>query len=188
MKRNIVCLGLILTILAALVVPAYAAEDAEITAASVEQTQEDGPIYTSVIDKTYADGTTGFVYSDDMLLHSSYEKDGDLCKVSVALAGAAYADSGDNVRNMLEPLGYSCHDYDYDSALARTLSDNDYVAFNIASKRLDDGKILYFVVIRGTHGLEWFSDFNMPDPDEHDGYHVGFYKAYLRVKTRWIPC
>ena len=136
----------------------------------------------------YSDGTTGFVYNDEMMLESSYEMSGDLAKMSVALACAAYDQQ--NVCSMLSDMGYTvdgvCGPYYYD--VTRTLEDNDFVAFTIGKKPLDDGRILYIAAIRGTpggdeynKGYEWFSDFNIGDPETNGGNHTGFYRAADRV-------
>ena len=142
------------------------------------------PTYVSVTGSYYDDGNinTGFIYSDKMLLQSSYEMSGDIAKFAVTLSAAAYSENGSNVRKMLESddMGYTvgCFDYTY----PRTLDDNDVVAYVIGRKVLDDGKQLYCVVIRGTNGLEWCSNFNMGDPETNGGNHLGFHLAARRVK------
>ena len=65
--------------------------------------------------------------------------------------------------------------------------DNDYVGFAVARKEVGDN-VIYCVPIKGTGGnSEWFSDFNLGDPDSNGGWHEGFLKCelplILRLKT-----
>ena len=147
---------------------------------SASAEEEDAPEYTEITG-AYADGTTGFVYSDDFFLQSSSQLSGDICKIAVALSGAAYDES--QIRSMLgnEQMGFTVNTYDYGD---RTLDDNDRVAFAIAGKDLPGGKKLYFVVIRGTVGLEWFSNFNMQGEDLNGGEHTGFQTAAEKVMSQ----
>ena len=127
------------------------------------------------VEGTYPDGTTGFIYSDDMLCGNSTEISGDLCKVAASLAAAAYTQG--SVGNMLGAVGYDCYEFDYSD---RNIYDYDRVAYVIA-KKIVDGHVFYCVVIRGTSGLEWFSNFNMVDSDAHGGRHPGFDTAANKV-------
>ena len=132
------------------------------TTAQAEE-QPPAPKYLERTNLSYADGTTGIIYSDEMLLEDSYALSGDLAKVAVALSGAAY--DVNHIRSMMREIGYDdCKTYDYEDAgdadaprSPRSLDDNDRVAYAIGSKDYC-GKRLYLVVIRGTAELEVADD------------------------------
>ena len=120
--------------------------------------------------------SSGFLYSDSMLLNGSSTMSGDICKASVVLASAAYNEG--SIAKMLDQMGYESHSYDYST---RTLEDNDRVAFTIGKKE-QDGYVFYCIAIRGTHkNCEWFSNFNVGDPYTNKGNHAGFNLAAEKV-------
>lgn len=110
--------------------------------------------------------TSGFLYSDSLLRNGSSNMSGDLCKASAVLSSAAY--NAGYVQSMLNQMGYKAESYDYG---ARTLEDNDRVAYTIGTKE-SDGYVIYCVVIRGTfQNCEWFSNFNIGD-EGFNGNHL----------------
>lgn len=152
------CIALILVVMLSICPAAFAEEAAFIS-----------------VEGTYPDGTTGFIYSDDMLLEDSSPMSGDLCKVSASLAAASYNE--DSVIGMLSNIGYESYGFDYGE---RSIYDYDRVAYVIAKKQINN-RLVYCIVIRGTSGYEWFSNFNMDDSDAHGGRHPGFSIAANKV-------
>ena len=143
----------------------------------------------------YSVGGNKFLYSDEMLLGDAREFSSDLAKVSVALAEAAYRKNG--IKD-LEKLGYAVDQTSYDASYSRvtkkpndggmTLYDNDYVAYSIWRKDYGD-YTFYIIPVKGTSAnLEWFSDFNLGNTSENNGYHEGFYKAASRAWEDITDC
>jgi len=126
--------------------------------------------------------TTGFLYSDEMLLKSALQSSGkpntDIAKMSVALASAAY-DEG-SIENAISALDCDIVSF-YNYGRNATFSDNDFTGFSVARKRVFTGTTvytLYFVTVRGTPGsAEWFSNFNLGST----GKHTGFYRAESEI-------
>ncbi|MBR7189356.1 MAG: leucine-rich repeat protein, partial [Clostridia bacterium] len=143
----------------------------------------------------YSVGGNKFLYSDEMLLGDAREFSSDLAKISVALAEAAYRKDG--IKD-LEKLGYAVDQTSYDASYSRvtkkpndggmTLYDNDYVAYSIWRKDYGD-YTFYIIPVKGTSAnLEWFSDFNLGNTSENNGYHEGFYKAASRAWEDITDC
>ena len=149
--------------------------------------EPDNSIVFYDVEGTYPDGETSFVYFDDLLLEgTSSTMSGDLAKVSVALASAAYTIDGTNscsLAQMMTGMDFkSYQSYGYEET---SLDDNDRVAFAVGSKtvgsKTSGGKIIYCIPIRGTYSYEWFSDFYLGNPTDYEGHHAGFYIAANRV-------
>ena len=130
-----------------------------------------------------ADGNTGFVYSDEMLLGNSSVFSTDLVKASVVLADAGYDTKA--VR-MLRQMGYQNVVMLNDSQ--RTIDDNDKVAYTVGYKDVEGTNVrIWAVVIRGTRtNCEWFSDFNLGTGEESvtAGVHLGFDLAATEVEQQ----
>ena len=113
-----------------------------------------------------------FYYDDRMMLEDANVLSGDLAKVSIGLACAAYQ-TGDAEKCFsdmgYELLGGSSYNYDRDT----TYDDNDFVGYTIGYKVIEDYNV-YIVAVRGTpKSEEWISDFHLGDGE----YHYGFYNA-----------
>ena len=135
--------------------------------------------------------SSGFSYSDDMLFSdASSSENYDIAKISASLMSAAY--DSDSIINVLKSrMKYdvvSCYDYNRKA----TYSDNDFVAFSVAQKKvIKNGEVyyLYIVPVRGTPGSgEWYSNFRLGK--NNGGNHEGFYKAAEEVSnvltTEWF--
>ncbi|MBQ6438584.1 MAG: leucine-rich repeat protein [Mogibacterium sp.] len=120
--------------------------------------------------------TTGFIYSDEMLLKSALQSNGkpdtDVAKVAVGLASAAYKKS--NIQSALTALECGSMTF-YNYGRKATFTDNDFTGFSIGRKRVYDESdvyTIYFVTVRGTPAsAEWFSDFNLGTSGKHTGFH-----------------
>ena len=135
--------------------------------------------------------SSGFSYSDDMLFSdASSSENYDIAKISVSLMSAAY-DSDSIISVLKNGMKYdvvSCYDYNRKA----TYSDNDFVAFSVAQKKvIKNGEVyyLYIVPVRGTPGSgEWYSNFRLGK--NNGGNHEGFYKAAAEVSnvltTEWF--
>ena len=78
---------------------------------------------------------------------------------------------------MLSEVGYESYGFDYGD---RNIYDCDRVAYVIAKKQVNNN-LVYCIVIRGTSGYEWFSNFNLGR--NNDGDHEGFHKAAREVEA-----
>ena len=129
--------------------------------------------------------SSGFSYSDDVFFNNAETEDGrpdgDIAKICASLMSAAYYESSiiDVLKNDMKYDVVTTYDYDRNA----TYTDNDYVAFSVAKKKLvKDGKkyCLYMVVVRGTPSSgEWYSNFRLGK--NNGGNHEGFYKAAREV-------
>ena len=118
---------------------------------------------------------------------------GEIAKASVALAMAAY--EPDYINSLLSGMGFTAYDNSYVYHRSRnelTLDDNDYVAYTIAYRDVEnpiDGKTyrIYCVPIQGTpQNAEWFSDFNLGKDDEHEGFRKASQEVYDRLQTFFV--
>ena len=129
-------------------------------------------------DNTYL---SGFSYSDELFFHNAdsenVEPDYDIAKVCASLMSAAYYEDSitDVLKNEMKYDVVTTYDYERNA----TYTDNDFVAFSVAKKKvIKEGKTycLYIVVVRGTPGSgEWYSNFRLGK--NNGGNHEGFYKA-----------
>ena len=115
--------------------------------------------------------TSGFIYSDSMLLGGSTPMSGDLCKASAVISAAVY--DSDRIQSVMEDMDYSVKRMT--GYGTHTIDDCDHVAYTVGKKEIEGGKVLYCIAIRGTgKNSEWFSDFNLGDPGTNGGEHLGF--------------
>ncbi|WP_034449497.1 leucine-rich repeat protein [Butyrivibrio sp. AE2032] len=121
-----------------------------------------------------------FTYNDGYFLQDSTKLNGEVAKMSVALAAAAYdpITIGDIFEDMhftiVNPIAMS-KSYD-DGRLS--INDNDHVAYTIGRKVID-GYTVYCVPIRGTGpNAEWYSDFNLGEGDDHEGFYLAADEVY----------
>ena len=75
--------------------------------------------------------TTGFLYNDDMLLVNANALSTDIAKASVVMSTAAYDGNGETIRTMLNDMGFYCSNDDWTYSQARSITDNDRVAYII---------------------------------------------------------
>lgn len=147
-----------------------------------------------------------FTYSDVYFSRNATENNGNIAKMSVALAMAAYHTN--YINSVLDDMGFT---YDkaaqknvYDHVLNElTFLDNDHVAYTIAKKQINVGgveKNVYVVPIKGTSGNpEWYSDFHLffdKNRDKEIDFngsipitaddHAGFYLAANEVYNKLI--
>ena len=110
-----------------------------------------------------------FLYSDDMMLANANELSGDIAKMAMGLANAAYEYK--DISNCFSDMGYLFKPYNY--SRQATYANNDFVAYTVGHRNIK-GYNVYIVAVRGTTGnCEWFSNFNLGKND----YHKGFKKA-----------
>ena len=134
---------------------------------------------------------SGFFYSDEMLMENSNTLSTDITKASVVLASAVY--QKDEIKKVLSNgpdkngMGYKvvlC-DSTYDYVDGITFYNYNRVAYVIARKEITyngETYLAYCVPIKGTsENAEWFSNFDLGDPEENNGFHKGFYKSALDV-------
>jgi len=115
--------------------------------------------------------TSGFIYSDSMLLGGATPMSGDLCKASAVISAAVY--DSDRIQSVMEDMDYSVQRMT--GYGTHTIDDCDHVAYTVGKKEIEGGKVLYCIAIRGTgKNSEWFSDFNLGDPGTNGGEHLGF--------------
>ncbi|GEM_PF-5118559 len=133
-----------------------------------------------------------FMYSNCLFLQDATVLNGEMAKMCVALAASAYdRDTINDVLGFHYDEKNDAYERRYrglmvDEILSQKVSyerkltyeDNDYVAYTIAKKMVDDYTV-YCVPIRGTaKNAEWFSDFNLYDENLNGGKdHAGFHKA-----------
>ncbi len=128
---------------------------------------------TDFIDVSYNSSlSSNFKYDDSMMLTDANNLSGDLAKVSVGLAVAAY-EQGEIVK-CFDKMEYEVSTYNYEKT--STYENNDFVAYSIGYKSITYNGVTYnayIVPIRGTKAnCEWFSNFNLGN--RSDGYHEGF--------------
>ena len=146
-----------------------------------------------------------FIYSDELFLSDSNLLDPEIAKMSVALSILAYDQSKvcTVLRDDMEFTVYgnrkisdktSGEAYEnwssYDTVVNNnelTIDDNDYVAYTISSKMIDD-YIVYCIPIKGTSGnYEWFSNFNLGEKNdvEHRGFRIAAERVYFDLLTHF---
>lgn len=101
----------------------------------------------------------------------------ELCRTAMALSGAAYVEdengkpSPDSVQAALRAFQFdeikSFH-YSYPF----TADDNDHAAYTFAVKKLNSTEHLVAIVVKGTSGEEWYSNFNLGTEDTHHGFNL----------------
>ena len=110
--------------------------DEKVEAAGVSEEEIDLQGFIEIENIDYGDGRTGFIYNDEWLLQDASALSGDLAKVSMALAGAAYDE--DLVREMmgLGNMGYTIvGQFDYQP---KNFAESDSVAFTVGRKTVED--------------------------------------------------
>ena len=124
-----------------------------------------------------------FTYDDEWFLYGleDYGWFEDVAHTSMALAASAYDQTC--IRNALVTMGFNESEVWQEYSLA-TQGDTDSVAFTFAHKStsIEEGFTgqpmeIYAIVIRGTMGEEWLSNFNVYDKGqgvtEHQGFSLG---------------
>ena len=120
---------------------------------------------------TYSNNiSSGFLYSDDMMLVNANELSPDIAKMAMGLANAAYKES--EIKRCFSNMGYSLlggDTYNY-TKNTYTYTNNDYVDYSIGYK-VYKGYNIYLVVIKGTGtNYDWFSNFNLGVGNYHQGF------------------
>jgi len=136
------------------------------------------------------DENSAVYFSSALLLQDARSFSGELTKASVALALAAY--SSEYVNNLLSEMGFTA--MDNSAAYSRTadnltLDDNDYVAYTIANQLVThpitgEKYLIYCVPIKGTGAnAEWFSNFNIGNGKEHEGFRNASMRVYNALQS-----
>lgn len=144
-----------------------------------------------------------FIYNDGLFFLDANELNGDIAKMSVALASAAYR--RDEINKILkgpdsDNMGFTLVNEDHQEYIYNfcddttgkglTIYNNDYVAYTIARKEItynNEDYVVYCVPVRGTAAnAEWYSDFHIGEDDEFNAsenrnMHLGFQRAAKRV-------
>lgn len=146
--------------------PAYAAEDVE----KVTEVE----IKVNVVSDKFpqsGDSEISFIYDDAYFLSDPSELSLSMAKASICLSSVVSSQT--EVSSIFRKMGYKViGKFNYDRIY--TTEDCGYTAYTVARKEaiFADGSIywLYIVAIRGTTGMEWFSNFDIG----HGGDHAGF--------------
>ena len=151
--------------------------------------------YRSTFDNP--NSTYSYKYTDDFFAYSSLVasdssskvRTGKFATVSCAMASAVYI--REDVATALKKMGFSIvaqvnYNKKGDKSTATT-KDNDFVGFTIAKKNIYVGGILqytiYPIIVRGTNGYEWISNFNMGTSNTHRGFQIATDKIYTAIST-----
>ncbi len=137
--------------------------------------------------------TSSFVYNDGLFLNDATEMSPEMAKMGIALAAAAY--DRNTIKNLLESeeMNFVVEDnsasYDRVNNLL-TIYNNDYVAYTIAHKIItyqEKDYIVYCVPVKGTGGnAEWYSNFNLGDGVEHEGFSNAARTVYMDLCTHLV--
>ena len=113
--------------------------------------------------------SSGFLYSDDMMLVNANELSTDIAKIAMGLANAAYEEN--EIKNCLFNMGYALFGGNtYNYSRDATYSDNDFVAYTVGYRKIQNYNV-YIVAVRGTTGnCEWLSNFKLGKTDYHEGF------------------
>ena len=137
---------------------------------------------TSVDDRVE---TSQFTYNDGFFFQDATALNGDLAKMSVALAASAYDTSYLNtILDQMEFTILSDQENAYNKVNDATLKDNNFnhVAYTVATKEID-GYTVYCVPIKGTSAnAEWYSNFDLGDGDTHKGFEEAAQEVYNAIK------
>lgn len=112
-------------------------------------------------------------WNDAWFLEEATSYNHDLARTSIDLCGVAYTGK-DAIADAMEYMDF-IHDkdqneYNYDTPA--TDDNNDIVAYSFGQKKLEDGCTLVAIIIRGTSGKEWYSNFNMGTGKTHSGFQI----------------
>lgn len=151
--------------------------------------------YRSTFDNP--NSTYTYKYTDDFFAYSSLVapdssskvRTGKFAAASCAMASAVYI--RDYISTALRKMGFTIvAQLNYDKKGEKstaTTKDNDFVGFTIAKKNIYVGGILqytiYPIIVRGTNGYEWISNFNMGTSNTHRGFQIATDKIYTAIAT-----
>ncbi len=136
-----------------------------------EKTVTEGEMTVKVDDTKYTLSGLSFTYDDAYFKSSPSEFSPDIARASIILSSLAHFP--DQIKDCLSSMGYEVlGEYNYDREY--TKEDCGYTAFVIARKKavFSDGSTfwIYIVSVRGTNGLEWYSNFDIGTDTDHAGF------------------
>ena len=145
-------------------------------------------IINSISDKVdIYDPSQGYSYDDAWFSASSSQYNSDLALFAAELSNVAYA--GENaMRAQLNPLGFDEITYCHYGETNTKDNPKDIVAFTLARKQVGTQWIVA-IVVRGTIGAEWYSNFKVAHDNGSNGfvlgdYHYGFNSAKQDLMQR----
>ena len=123
--------------------------------------------------------TSAASYTDSYFRTSSTKLQGQLARLSMLGASAAYESS--YAKDFLKQCGFRTKRFN--NKVTRT--NNDHVSFTAGIRPLSDQTIVA-VLIRGTHGnYEWVSNFNVGKSDTHAGFSAAEKELYQQL-MKWL--
>ena len=155
--------------------------------------------YTTNYRSTFKDPNSKFTYkySDEFFNFSSMvstesssaDRMGKFATASCAMASAAYV--RDHVTAALKNMGYSIiAQINYNEKGDKSVADiknNDIIGYTVARKNIYVGGVkeysIYALIVRGTNGYEWVSNFNMGTSGVHQGFQLAANKLYNSLNT-----
>ena len=145
-------------------------------------------IINSISDKIDVyDPSQNYSYDDAWFSASSSQYNSDLALFAAELSNVAYA--GENaMRAQLNPLGFEEITYCHYGETNTKDNPKDIVAFTLARKQVGTQWIVA-IVVRGTIGAEWYSNFKVAHDNGSNGfvlgdYHYGFNSAKQDLMQR----
>ena len=142
-------------------------------------------------DENKANHDASVYFSPALLFQDSSILSPDMAKASMALSATAYNPS--SVNSLLRKLDFQLYSNteSYDkNRNGLTLEDCDYAAYTIGYREVTHPEtqepcIIYCVPIQGTYaGLEWISDFNVGDGQDHEGFRKASEEIYNDLLAR----
>lgn len=155
--------------------------------------------YTTSYRSTFDDPNSKFTYkySDEFFNFSSMvstekssaDRMGKFATASCAMASAAYV--RDNVTEALNNMGYTIiAQINYNEKGDKSVADvknNDIIGYSVARKNIYVSGVkqysIYALIVRGTNGYEWVSNFNMGTSGVHEGFQLATNKLYNSLTT-----
>lgn len=155
--------------------------------------------YTTAYRSTYKDPNSSFTYkwSDEFFnfdatkatASASSSRTGKFATASCAMAAAAYI--RDDTATTLKKMGFTVKaQINYNAKGDESVADinnNDIIGYSIAYKDVNVGGVkqyrIYAVIVRGTNGYEWVSNFNMGTTGVHRGFQLAVDKLYNTLAT-----
>ena len=155
--------------------------------------------YTTAYRSTYKDPNSSFTYkwSDEFFNFdatkatesASSSRTGKFATASCAMASAAYV--RDNIATALKNMGFTIKVHiNYNAKGDESVADinnNDIIGYTIATKDVYVGGVKQYrinaIIVRGTNGYEWVSNFNMGTTGVHRGFQLAVDKLYNSLAT-----
>lgn len=136
---------------------------------------------------TFGENELSYIYSDE-IFDNTTTVNYDLAKLSAAAVMAA--ESTDSIKDFLEKCGFGdikTYNYNSDSSIKENYRHKS--DFTLAQKEIG-GKNVVSVIIRGTAGNEWYSNFDISQNNKESNVHYGFNTAaeeIVKAVTEYAP-